>query len=63
MKFRKLKVYSKARQRTWDYTIVPEIRLEGRWLANSGFEEGKEFKVETKKGKLIITLIREDKST
>jgi len=54
--FRKLKVYSKFRTRTWDYIKVPEIRLEGKWLKELGFEEGKEIKIEQRKNKLTITL-------
>ncbi|MEM7485638.1 MAG: SymE family type I addiction module toxin [Bacteroidota bacterium] len=55
-KFRKLKIYQKFRSRTWDNTIVPEIRLEGNWLKELGFEIGKEIKVEQKKHRLTITL-------
>ena len=32
MKFRKLKVYTKSQRRTWDYTFVPEIRLQGKYI-------------------------------
>lgn len=55
--FRKLKVYQKFRSRRWDHTTVPEIRLEGKWLKNLGFEEGKEIRVKQQKNKLTITLI------
>ncbi|MEM9000604.1 MAG: SymE family type I addiction module toxin [Bacteroidota bacterium] len=55
-RFRKLKVYQKFRSRTWDNTTVPEIRLEGNWLKELGFEIGKEIKVAQKKNKLTITL-------
>ncbi len=54
MKFRKLKVYTKSQRRTWDYTVVPENRLQGKWLEKLGFEEGKSIKVLMEKGKLII---------
>jgi len=54
--FRKLKIHKKFRSRTWDYTIVPEIRLEGNWLKELGFEIGKQVKVEQHKHKLTITL-------
>ncbi|GAA3619816.1 SymE family type I addiction module toxin [Flavivirga jejuensis] len=56
-KLRKLKVYKKFRIRTWDYTTIPEIRLEGRWLKKLGFEIGKEIEVKQQKNKLTITLI------
>jgi toxic protein SymE len=54
--FRKLKIYQKFRIGRWDNTIVPEIRLEGKWLQALGFEEGKEIKVKQQKNKLTITL-------
>ncbi len=54
--FRKLKIYQKYQPREWKYIAVPEIRLEGKWLRELGFEIGKEIKVEQKKNKLIITL-------
>ncbi|AUP77659.1 SymE family type I addiction module toxin [Flavivirga eckloniae] len=59
-KFRILKIYSKFRYRRWsnNYT-VPEIRLEGRWLEQLGFEKGKEVLIEQKKNKLIITMRKE----
>lgn len=53
---RRLKVYSKYRQRTYDNTVVPEIRLEGRWLEKSGFSQGQKVVVEQERGKLIIRL-------
>ena len=34
---------------------MPEIRLEGKWLANLGFEIGNEVDVRSSKCKLIIT--------
>ena len=55
--FRNLKVYKKFRTRTWDITYVPEIRLEGNWLKEFGFEIGKEIKVEQRKNKLVITVV------
>ena len=60
-KFRILKIYSKFRYRRWgnNYT-VPEIRLEGQWLEQLGFEQGNEVLIEQKNNKLIIT-VREEK--
>ena len=55
-RFRKLKIHSKFRPRRWDYTTVPEIRLEGRWLADLGFEEGSEVRVEQERRRLVITV-------
>jgi len=59
-KFRILKIYSKFRYRRWsnNYT-VPEIRLEGIWLEQLGFEKGNEILIEQKKNKLIITVKKE----
>ncbi len=53
---RKLKIYQKFRTRTWDNTVVPEIRLEGEWLKELGFEIGKEIEIKQQKNKLTITL-------
>ena len=55
-RFRKLKVYQKFRYRTWDNTTVPEIRLEGIWLKELGFEIGKDIKIKQQKNRLTITL-------
>ena len=59
-KFRILKIYSKFRYRRWgnNYT-VPEIRLEGKWLEQLGFEQGNEVIIEQKNNKLIITVRKE----
>ena len=57
--FRILKIYRKFRARTWDNTTVPEIRLEGKWLEQLGFEQGNEVLIEQKKNKLIITVKKE----
>jgi toxic protein SymE len=55
-KIRRLTVYTKFRERTYDNTTVPEIRLEGRWLEKVGFNEGQRVKIEQEQGRLIITL-------
>lgn len=59
-KFRILKIYSKFRYRRWgnNYT-VPEIRLEGKWLEQLGFEQGNKVIIEQKNNKLIITVRKE----
>ena len=59
-KFRVLRIYSKFRYRRWgnNYT-VPEIRLEGIWLEQLGFEKRNEVQIEQKKKKLIITVKKE----
>ncbi len=58
-RFRKLKIHSKHRPRRWDYTTVPEIRLEGRWLAELGFKEGDQVQIEQQRNKLTITVYQE----
>ena len=58
-RFRKLKVYAKFRSRRWDYTVVPEIRLEGNWLKELGFKEGQQVRVEQEKNRLVITVDKE----
>lgn len=53
---RKLKIHTKFRRRTWDHTTVPEIRLEGKWLGELGFEQGKTVKVIQEKKVLVLIL-------
>lgn len=56
-RFRKLKIYQKHQTRDWSrYVVVPEIRLEGKWLRELGFEIGKEIEIKQQKNKLTITL-------
>lgn len=56
-RFRKLKIYQKHQPRDWSrYVAVPEIRLEGKWLRELGFEIGKEIEIKQQKNKLTITL-------
>ncbi|HAD95760.1 MAG TPA: hypothetical protein DCG19_00060 [Cryomorphaceae bacterium] len=57
--FRKLKIQGKFRTRARDIITVPEIRLEGKWLEELGFEEGKEVRIKQQRNKLIITLHKE----
>lgn len=54
--FRKLKIHSKSQSRINGYINIPEIRLEGKWLKELGFNEGKEINVHQESKKLIITL-------
>ncbi|MER3373978.1 MAG: SymE family type I addiction module toxin [Allomuricauda sp.] len=53
---RKLKIHTKFRRRTWDNTKVPEIRLEGRWLEELGFEMGKTITIISENNKLTIKI-------
>lgn len=61
-KIRILKVHSKVRYRRWDNTTVPEIRLEGKWLEQLGFEQGNEIIIKQNKKKLTITLKKKEQN-
>lgn len=39
---------------------VPMIRMQGRWLKEMGFDVGSKYRVEYKKGKLILEVIKEE---
>lgn len=54
---RRLTVYRKYLPRAWyQYALMPEIRLCGKWLQEAGFECGDEVTVKCTKHKLEITL-------
>jgi toxic protein SymE len=55
-KLRKKKIYTKFRSRTYDSILIPEIRLEGKWLEKLGFIQGQTVSIEQKKNKLTITI-------
>lgn len=55
-RFRKLKIHSKFRNRRWDNTTIPEIRLEGKWLEEVGFKQGQNINILIEENKLIITI-------
>ncbi|MBR5596697.1 MAG: SymE family type I addiction module toxin [Lachnospiraceae bacterium] len=50
-KYRDLKVYEKYTQRE----VVPEIRLQGKWLEELDFAPGTPIVVQCQGGKLVIT--------
>ena len=58
--FRKLKIHTKHQKRSWKDITVPEIRLEGKWLAELGFEEGEHVQIEQLKRKLVITMNKDN---
>ncbi len=60
-RFRKLKIHSKFRNRRWDNTTIPEIRLEGKWLEEVGFKQGQNVNILIEENKLIITIDKEQK--
>ncbi|QNR23971.1 SymE family type I addiction module toxin [Croceimicrobium hydrocarbonivorans] len=51
---RTLKIHAKHRQRSYDSTKVPEIRLEGKWLESLGFEIGGEVNLDLREGEIRI---------
>lgn len=54
---RRLTVYRKYLPRAWyQYALMPEIRLCGKWLQEAGFECGDEVTVKCTKNKLEITV-------
>jgi len=55
---RKLKIYQKFQSRERKNITVPEIRLEGKWLKELGFEIGKEIEIKQQQNKLTITLTK-----
>lgn len=56
-KLRKLKIYTKFRNRTYDNTTIPEIRLEGKWLEKFGFKQGQQIVIQPETNKLTIMLL------
>ena len=55
--FRKIKIQPRFILRKYDKTVVPEILLKGKWLAEMGFVAGQEVTIESKGNSLIITPI------
>lgn len=54
---RKLTVSYKFQNRAYQQMVmIPEIRLTGKWLKKSGFDEGLKVNVVVEEKKLIITL-------
>ena len=52
---RKLKIGTKFQNRSFrQIVIMPELKLTGKWLKESGFEEGQEVKVIVENKKLVI---------
>lgn len=54
---RRVSVYGKAFPRAYGrYVYYPEIRLDGKWLQESGFKTGMKVKISCEYRKLIITV-------
>jgi hypothetical protein len=52
---RKLRVGYKYQNRAFQRMVmIPEIKLTGKWLKESGFEEGQDVKVTVADKKLVI---------
>lgn len=54
----KLKVYSCTTGNTYSYKEVPQIRIQGKWLSEAGFEPETAMNVVCEAGKLIIEKIK-----
>ena len=60
MKIRNLKIYKRlirGNEKHNFYKVTPEIRLQGKWLEDLGFQPNEHVQVECKQGQLIITKI------
>lgn len=55
---RKLKIYQKYRQLAYSQKFVPELRLCGQWLEESGFKIGEQVQVLVKDQEIIIKRIQ-----
>ena len=55
--FRKIKIQPRFILRKYDKTVVPEILLKGKWLAEMGFVAGQEVKIELKESELVISRV------
>ena len=55
---RQTRIISELRQRPYSPgTVVPFIRLRGRWLETAGFEIGDDVKIEIRDHQLILTKV------
>ena len=57
-KSKTMTVYRKFRQRTDDTIVIPQIMIEGKWLADLGFKQGDKFQIEGEPNKLTLTKTR-----
>ncbi|WP_018343945.1 SymE family type I addiction module toxin [Cytophaga aurantiaca] len=53
---KELKIRPLYRKNRYSESIVPEIRLNGKWLSDLGFEQGKKVQVEFVKGQIILRI-------
>jgi hypothetical protein len=55
---RQTRIISELRQRPYSPgTVVPFIRLRGRWLENAGFEIGDDVQIEVRDHQLVLTKV------
>lgn len=55
---RQTRIISEMRQRPYSTeTIVPFIRLRGRWLETAGFEIGDDVQIEVREHQLVLTKV------
>ena len=55
---RQTRIISELRQRPASTeTVVPFIRIRGRWLENAGFEIGDDVQIEVRDHQLILTKV------
>ncbi|MHA4742475.1 SymE family type I addiction module toxin [Dyadobacter sp. MSC1_007] len=60
-KERRLKIYSKFRQNApWESRYVPEIRLNGKWLEDLGFDYGESILVKCEANRIVIETLEEE---
>lgn len=55
-----IKIQPRFILRKYDKTVVPEILLKGKWLAEIGFVAGQEVKIESSGNTLVIILIKRE---
>lgn len=59
-KERRLKIYSKYRSDApWESRYVPEIRLNGKWLEQLGFDYGEAIVVKCETNRIVIEILGE----
>lgn len=51
---RKIKVQSRFISSRWKYKEIPQLRLEGDWLQDAGFEPGSKTTIKVEQGRLTI---------
>lgn len=60
-KERRLKIYSKYKpDAPWESRYVPEIRLNGKWLEDLGFDYGEFILVKCEANRIVIEILEEE---